>query len=85
MATSTVAAAGKMARFSLVFASVLSMASAQVATVFSMDSLPDWMRESAMTLQITGPSGVIVPFPYTVVPLTTNVGLNQSEKTREVG
>jgi hypothetical protein len=37
-----------------------------------------------MTLQLTSSSGVIVPFAYTVVPLTASLGLNQSEVARQV-
>ena len=84
MATSTVAGAARMARLLLVHASLLSMAFAGDATVFEVDTASDQLLASAMTLQLTSSSGVIVPFAYTVVPLTASLGLNQSEVARQV-
>ena len=68
----------------LVLACAISLASAGPASVFTMDNVPDWLRSSAMTLQITAPDGFIVPLTYTVAPLTASLGLNQTAVSREV-
>ncbi len=87
MATSTVARAGKMASLTWLLASALYAASAVAAdtpTIFSMEDVPDWQSNFAMSLQITAPGGDVVPLTYTVVPLTASLGLNQSDISRGV-
>jgi hypothetical protein len=84
MTTLTVVGAGKMASLLLLVAGVMSGVSAQ-ASVFPMDSVPDWELNSGMTLQIAAPDAVgALPLTYTVVPLTSSLGLNQTDRTRSV-
>ncbi|ERT00029.1 RING finger domain protein [Sporothrix schenckii 1099-18] len=52
------------------------------ATIFSMDSVPEWQQSSAMSLQVSDPDADILPISFTVVPLTAVLGLNQSQETR---
>jgi hypothetical protein len=66
----------------LALATALSAASADL--IFSMNSLPDWQKTSEMELQLTAVDGAAVPLTYSVVPLTMGVGLNQTERARDV-
>ena len=85
-ATSTVASAGTMAPVMWLLASALSVASvaADMATISAMGDVPDWQTISAMTLTVSAPGAPTIPLKYTVVPLTTSLGLNQSELARGV-
>ncbi|KAB5582665.1 RING-7 protein [Coniochaeta sp. 2T2.1] len=59
----------------------MSVASADI--LFSMNSLPDWQKESEMQLQLAAPdNSAVVPLTYGVVPLTMGAGLNQTERGR---
>ncbi|CAK7198932.1 hypothetical protein SEUCBS139899_001600 [Sporothrix eucalyptigena] len=52
------------------------------ATIFSMNTVPDWQASSAMSIQVSDPDADILPVTFTVVPLTTILGLNQSQQSR---
>ncbi|CAK7223712.1 hypothetical protein SCUCBS95973_005272 [Sporothrix curviconia] len=56
--------------------------SASDATIFSMNTVPDWQASSAMSVQVSDPEADILPVTFTVVPLTTIFGLNQSQESR---
>lgn len=49
-----------------------------------MKDVLDWQRKSEMQLLISASEGDPVPLSYTVIPLTTNLGLNESQLTRGV-
>ncbi len=53
--------------------------------IFSMPNVQDWQSSSAMVLQVSAPGSDILNVPFTVIPLTDVLGLNQSQQTREVG
>ncbi len=55
---------------------------ANMATTFAMDDVPDYQSSSIMALQITLPGSD--PIMSNVAPLTTSLGLNQSDLAREV-
>ncbi|CAK7216905.1 hypothetical protein SBRCBS47491_002982 [Sporothrix bragantina] len=56
--------------------------SAADATIFSMNTVPDWQASSAMSLQVSDPDADILPVTFTIVPLTAVLGLNQSQESR---
>lgn len=65
----------------LAFASVLSTAFADLASTYPMSELLDWERESQMQMSISGADGDVVPFIYSVVPLTgSDLGLNDTQR-----
>ena len=84
MATSTVACPGKMGVLLLACLSVLSVASADTATIYSMSKVPDWQTRSEMQLAITSQDGNPVALTYTVIPLTASLGLGASDVVRGV-
>lgn len=49
-----------------------------------MNEVLDWQRKSEMQMLIYASDGDPVPLSYTVIPLTTNLGLNESELVRGV-
>jgi hypothetical protein len=49
-----------------------------------MQDVLDWQRKSEMQLLISASEGDPVPLSYTVIPLTTNLGLNESQPARGV-
>lgn len=68
----------------MALASTLSIVSADLAETYTMTKVLDWQRDSEMQLLISAQDGNIVPLPYTVIPLTSNLGLNESDVTRGV-
>jgi hypothetical protein len=70
--------------FSLVLlaATWLSMVCADLARTYPM-SVTDWELESQMQLSITS-EGSVIPIKYTVLPLTSDLGLNESQADRGV-
>lgn len=85
-ATSTVAMLGMMGRR---YAYALALATANVKSVicglaetYTMMEVYSWQKTSEMQLSIS--NGVIMPLTYTVIPLTTNLGLNESQVSRGV-
>ena len=83
MATSTVAYPRKMGALLLAFLSVLSVVSAD-ASIYPMSKVPDWQTKSEMQLAITAQDANPVALTYTVIPLTSSLGLNESEVVRGV-
>lgn len=81
MATSTVAYPRKMGALLLAFLSVLSVVSAD-ASIYPMSKVPDWQTKSEMQLAITAQDANPVALTYTVIPLTSSLGLNESEVVR---
>ncbi|KAI0882492.1 uncharacterized protein GGS22DRAFT_169589 [Annulohypoxylon maeteangense] len=79
MATSTVAAVAKMASFVIGLASIVSVASAELATTNMMSDLPDYFDQSSMALALTSDS-VPVGVEYKIAPLTAEAGLNQTNE-----
>lgn len=76
-----------MARFStlmvaLAAANVVSVAYADLAETYTMTEVLDWQRDSEMQLGISATDGDIVPLTYTVLPLTSDLGLNESQTDR---
>lgn len=55
-----------------------------MAGTYTMKDVLDWQRKSEMQLLIRASEGDPVPLTYTVIPLTTNLGLNESQLTRGV-
>ncbi|ROW06486.1 hypothetical protein VMCG_04300 [Cytospora schulzeri] len=53
-----------------------------LAETYTMMEVYSWQKESEMQLSILASNGVIVPLTYTVIPLTTNLGLNESQVSR---
>lgn len=49
-----------------------------------MNEVLDWQRKSEMQMLISASEGDPVPLSYTVIPLTTNLGLNESQLARGV-
>lgn len=77
---------GKMRR---IHAYALALALSHVSSVvcglaetYTMMEVYSWQKDSEMQLSISESNGVIVPLTYTVVPLTTNLGLNESQVSR---
>ena len=62
----------------------VSAASSSDATIYYMDTVPEWQASSAMSLQVSDPDADILPITFTIVPLTAVLGLNQSQETRGV-
>lgn len=75
---------GHYSAFTVAFAiaNVLSGAFADDADTFSMTNVEVWQRDSEMQLSISANDGDIVPLTYTVIPLTSDIGLNESLTTR---
>lgn len=76
-----------MGRFStlmaaLAAANVFLVAYADLAETYTMTEVLDWQRQSEMQLAISATDGDIVPLTYTVIPLTTDLGLNESQTDR---
>lgn len=69
----------------LAFANVLSMACADLAQTYPMSEVLDWERASQMQMSVSGADGDVIPFLYAVIPLTTDLGLNESQTDRGVG
>lgn len=63
-------------------ANVFSVAYADLAETYTMTEVLDWQRDSEMQLAISATDGDIVPLTYTVIPLTTDLGLNESQTDR---
>lgn len=55
-----------------------------LAETYTMMEVYSWQKDSEMQLSISESNGVIVPLTYTVIPLTTNLGLNESQVSRGV-
>ncbi|KAK3683572.1 hypothetical protein B0T22DRAFT_252088 [Podospora appendiculata] len=60
-----------------------AMVSAEKATIRAMSPVPAWQSGQVMSLQITAPDGAAAPVFYSVLPLTANEGLNQTETARK--
>lgn len=87
--TSLVSLPGSMGRhwafaLSLAVASVRCAVS-EMAGTYTMTEVLDWQRKSEMQMLISASEGDPVPLSYTVIPLTTNLGLNESQLARGVG
>lgn len=72
-----------------VFAVLLAVVNVQcaisdMAGTYTMTEVLDWQRKSEMQLLISASEGDPVPLSYTVIPLTTNLGLNESQLVRGV-
>ena len=86
--TSSVSLSGLMGRH-WIFALSLAVASvrcaiAEMAGTYTMNEVLDWQRKSEMQMLISASEGDPVPLSYTVIPLTTNLGLNESQLARGV-
>lgn len=68
----------------LALANALSMVCADLAQTYTMSEVLDWERSSEMQMSVSGADGDIIPFLYTVIPLTTDLGLNESQTDRGV-
>ncbi|KAL1861632.1 hypothetical protein Daus18300_008748 [Diaporthe australafricana] len=53
-----------------------------MAGTYTMTEVLDWQRRSEMQMLISASEGDPVPLSYTVIPLTTNLGLNESQLAR---
>lgn len=53
-------------------------------TTSAEQDVPDWAAENAMQLTLSTSAGDWVPLQYTVIPLTQNLGLNESGRARGV-
>ncbi|KAI1135894.1 hypothetical protein F5Y05DRAFT_393765 [Hypoxylon sp. FL0543] len=77
MAAWTVASVANMASFFLGLASIVSVASADQATMSVLKDIPGYFDPFAMALALTSPS-LPVEVQYRVAPLTQQAGLNQT-------
>ena len=68
----------------MVLAAAVPVIMAQSPSITPQDAVPQWGEDSAMLLSMFTAGGDILPFTYTVVPLTQNQGLNQTETARKV-
>ncbi|POS69216.1 RING-7 protein [Diaporthe helianthi] len=59
-------------------------AESEMAGTHTMQHVLDWQRNSEMQLLISASELDPVPLTYTVIPLTTNLGLNESQLVRGV-
>ncbi|KAF3765801.1 hypothetical protein M406DRAFT_68207 [Cryphonectria parasitica EP155] len=66
----------------LAFASALSMVCADLAQTYPMSTPLDWEVASEMQLSVSAADEDVVPLIYTVIPLTTDLGLNESQTDR---
>lgn len=66
----------------LAAANVCSVAYADLAETYTMTEVLDWQKQSEMQLAISATDGDIVPLIYTVIPLTSDLGLNESQTDR---
>lgn len=57
-------------------------AQSEMAGTHTMPDVLDWQRNSEMQLLIRASDQDPVPLTYTVIPLTTNLGLNESQPVR---
>lgn len=75
---------GPPGAFSLVLlaATWLSMVCADLARIYPM-SVTEWQFDSKLQLSITS-EGSAIPVRYTVIPLTSDLGLNGSPANRRV-
>lgn len=76
-----------MARLSwlqaFVVASVVSTVCAGLAETYPMSEVLDWEIDSQMQLSLTS-DGDLLPILYAVIPLTADLGLNESQTNRGV-
>lgn len=76
-----------MARLSwlqaFVMASVVSTVCAGLAETYPMSEVLDWEIDSQMQLSVTS-DGDLLPILYAVIPLTADLGLNESQTDRGV-
>lgn len=78
-ATSTVPAAGKMASLPVALAcAVVAVLANGSATTSAEKDVPEWASGKAMQLTLSTSAGDWLPLQCTVIPLTENVGLNES-------
>lgn len=68
----------------ITFAGAFSTVSADMVATFPMSQVLDWEKESQMQMSI-GADGFMDAYLYTVIPLTTDLGLNESQTNRGVG
>lgn len=66
----------------LAAANIISVANADLAETYTMTEVLDWQKQSEMQMAISATDGDIVPLIYTVIPLTSDLGLNESQKDR---
>lgn len=64
-------------------ASVVSTVSADLAQTYPMSEVLDWEIDSQMQLSVTS-DGDLLPILYAVIPLTADLGLNESQTDRGV-
>lgn len=68
----------------LAFASRLATVCADLAETYPVPAARDWEVNSAMQMSVSASEGDVVPLFYAVIPLTTTLGLNQSQISRGV-
>lgn len=76
---------GRLEAFTVasVVATLLPVVCADLAQTYPMSEVLDWEIESQMQLSLTS-DGDIIPILYTVIPLTADLGLNESQTDRGV-
>ncbi|EPE08784.1 ring-7 protein [Ophiostoma piceae UAMH 11346] len=71
-----------------VAAAALSVAPAAAAnsdvSIYSMATVPSWQMPFELVFKVSVPGADIVPQRYSVVPLTTDIGLYQSDQTIDI-
>lgn len=55
-----------------------------LAEMYTTIEVYSWQKASEMQLSILESNGLMVPLTYTVIPLTTSMGLNESQVSRGV-
>lgn len=63
-------------------ANIFSVALADLAETYTMTEVLDWQRESEVQLSISATDEDFGALTYTVLPLTTDLGLNESQTDR---
>lgn len=54
------------------------------ASTSAEKDVPQWAAKNGMQMNLSIPGGQSSPLQYTVIPLTENLGLNESQRTRGV-
>lgn len=73
----------RTAALALALANVLSTVCADLAEIFPMTARA-WQVDSEIQMAVSASDGDVVPLLYTVIPLTTDLGLNQTQADRGV-
>jgi hypothetical protein len=69
---------------SILGSSLSEAASDYLASISAHDDVPQWASDNSMQLELSTQHGEWIPVQYTVIPLTENIGLNESARDRVI-